>query len=167
MVIKPERKGKEKLFFNLCTQVVQENMLEIYDLDYFPGQSLLRVFIYNIETETATLDDCAKVDRALTPFIESEDWMPQELNLEISSPGIYRSLNSLEHFQKSIGKYLSVLLCKKLDTNSFSDLPRKLLNTKKINGMLVECNETEILLENKESKLKLQYSEIKKANIEN
>jgi ribosome maturation factor RimP len=167
MVLKPERKGKEKLFFDLCTQVVKENMLEIYDLDYFPGQSLLRIFIYNIETETATLDDCAKIDRALTPFIESEDWMPKELNLEISSPGIYRSLNSVEHFYNSIGKSLSVLLCKKLGIDSFTDLPKKLLNTKKINGLLIECNETEILLESKENKLKLQYSEIKKANIEN
>ncbi len=167
MVLKPERKGKEKLFFDLCTQVVKENMLEVYDLDYFPGQSLLRVFIYDRATETATLDDCAKIDRALTPFIESEDWMPQELNLEISSPGIYRSLNSLDHFSKSIGKSLSVLLCRKLDSNSFSGLPKKLLNTKKINGLLVECNDNEILLKNKESKLRLEYSEIKKANIEN
>ena len=127
----------------------------------------MRVFIYNIETETATLDDCAKIDRALTPFIESEDWMPEELNLEISSPGIYRSLNSVEHFSNSIGKSLSVLLCKKLDSNSFSDLPKKLLNTKKINGLLIECNENEILLESKENKLRLQYSEIKKVNIDN
>jgi len=165
LVLREERSGMDKKFFELCQKVVSAEGLEIYDLDYLPGSHELRLYIQNPETGTAVIEDCIKIDKAMTPFIEEEEWMPSELTLEVSSPGVYRNLTSLEHFKTVEGQNVQLTLKKKLD-DDLEGLPKKLKGQKKIIGTLIEVLEEGIAIEIEDLRIDLKYDEIKKANLE-
>lgn len=156
----------EQKFFDLCSKVVNENDLKIYDLDYQPNQFALRVFIMNPETNTAVLDDCIKIDRALTPYIDEEDWMPAELTLEVSSPGLFRHLKEKWHFEMSIGEQIQLNL-KDFLGEGFSDrLSKKNWKSKKVVGVLKGINDETLEIEIEEQLIPISLEQIKKANLE-
>ena len=47
-----------------------------------------------------TVDDCAKVSRALSKVLDEKDPIKNEYNLEVSSPGIDRPLTKPHHFER-------------------------------------------------------------------
>lgn len=162
-VLKPGPKGLEKKFIELASQVVGECGLDIYDVEYIPGSHTLRVFIQNPHTKTAELDDCVKVDRAFTPYFDTLDWIPEEIILEVSSPGIYRDLKKVEHFVSAVGQPINVTIKKKLD----GDYPKKLAGQRRFVASLTRATEEGIELEwEKQVTLNLNYDDIKKANVE-
>jgi ribosome maturation factor RimP len=164
-----ERKGIEKRFFDLCFKVVESENLSLYDMEYIPGQSELRVFIQDEKTGTALIEDCVRVDRAFTPYIEAEEWMPESLTLQVSSPGLYRKLRTLEHFQSAVGKMILVTIKKKLepeDVESDDIASKKLLGEKKFIGKLLQVEDSEIVLETEELKVKIKFENIKRSNLE-
>ncbi|MDH4467478.1 MAG: hypothetical protein QE271_05415 [Bacteriovoracaceae bacterium] len=81
--------------------------LKLYDLEYQTGSALLRLFIINPETLTAEMPDCVRVDHALTEPLQA-DWIPEGITLEVSSPGIYRSLRTPWHFEMSVGRRIKL-----------------------------------------------------------
>ena len=149
----------QKKFYELVEKVVMEKGLCLYDMDYFPGSGELRVFIYSSETKTAQIEDCMAIDRALTPYIDSLDWMPEKLTLEVSSPGIYRSLKSIEHFDLAVGE----LVCLNLNAAGKKEVE---LKNKKLVGELFSYDNKGIEVDFEGRKLKLPYEYLKSANVE-
>jgi ribosome maturation factor RimP len=49
------------------------------------------------------IDDCSKLSRALSSLFDSHDPMPDEYDLEVSSPGIDRPLMRIEDFARFVG----------------------------------------------------------------
>jgi ribosome maturation factor RimP len=173
--LKLERQGLEKKFFDLCTEIVKNEGLELYGLDYLKGQCLLRLFVQNPETKTAQLEDCAKVDRALTPFVEELEWMPAELTLEVSSPGVYRDIKEAFYFQGLVGERIAFALFEKLSEkdlvadSELSKSGKKLLNDKKVTVYLNEFSEEYLVVspeKNDMTRVKINIGNIKKANVE-
>ncbi len=169
------RTGIEKKFFDLCQKVVGEQGLELYGLDYISGQQLLRLYVQDPGTKTAQLDDCAKVDRALTPFIEEEEWMPQELTLEVSSPGVYRDVKEAILFKDLVGERVVLSLNQKMTSDDvvssgeISGLVKKLLKDKKVIVWIDSFAEDHMLVkpeENSNELIKVSFENIKKANVE-
>ena len=107
----------EEKFFHLCQRVVEDNALELYHLEYRGGQGLLRVMIQDPETRGASIEHCVQIDRALSPFIAQEEWIPEKLTLEVSSPGLNRPLQTEKHFQQSIGERIAIKLNAPYDCN--------------------------------------------------
>ena len=168
-----ERKGLEKKFFELCSEVVSEFNLELYALDYLPGSHVLRVFIQDPSTKTAVLENCAAVDRKLTPFIEELEWMPSELTLEVSSPGVYREIKEGSHFVEVVGQRLALNLGRKLQVEDiFENLNapncKKLaIGQKKIVAKLESISGEEFVFNfQDEFKFLVSIQGIKKANVE-
>ncbi len=168
MVLREERKGIDKKFYELCEKVVKEEGLDLYDMDYISGSHCLRLFIKAHKTETAQIEECIKVDRALTEHIDESDWMPEVLNLEVSSPGLFRQITSIEHFKLTCGK--DILLVLKSGLSHYSDesssLQKKHEKAKKVIGRLHGADEDGIDIEIFNKRFSLPYSEIKKANLE-
>lgn len=160
------RSGVEGKFFDLCTMVAKNLGYELYDLEYIIGSKLLRVYIMNPQTKTALIDDCVKMDDALTPYFESETWMPQEITLEVSSPGIYRNIRTLDHFQKALGNKVAFVLNKSLSGEEYSELPRSITTQKKLIAKLVEVKDSALAVEIETFKFNIKLDDIKKANIE-
>lgn len=166
MDITKERIGLEKKFWTLALDVVRAQELELYDLEYLPGQHLLRLYIMNPETKSAVIEDCIKVDHALTPYFESETWMPEEVTLEVGSPGVYRNVNSLAHFQMGIGEIHSVTIMGSLDEGLNPAVPKKISAAKKFRGELLEAKPDLIILKIEDYKVSIHLSAIKKAQVD-
>ncbi|WP_127716420.1 ribosome maturation factor RimP [Halobacteriovorax sp. HLS] len=166
MVLKEERVGIEKKFYEVCAPLCTELGYEVYDLEYIKGSFVLRIFILNPETGTALIEDCSKVDKAMTPIVEQADWMPNELVLEVSSPGMFRHLNTVDHFQMSLDKEILVATKKRLTLENYPGLPKKLQGERKIVGKLLLASEVGITIESLDYKIELNYEDIKKANLE-
>ena len=49
-----------------------------------------------------TVDDCAKVSRAISAVMDEKDPIEKKYTLEVSSPGLDRPLTKLEHFKRYI-----------------------------------------------------------------
>ncbi|PIK15815.1 hypothetical protein [Halobacteriovorax sp. JY17] len=166
MVLREESTGIEKKFYELCSKLCLELNLEIYDLEYLKGSHTLRVFIMDPATKTALIEDCSKLDKALTPFIEEEEWMPSELTLEVSSPGMFRHLTTVEHFKMSLDQDIQFTVKTRLVNDSFPGIPKSLQGERKLIGKLKTVSEDGICVLADSFELNLKYDDIKKANLE-
>jgi ribosome maturation factor RimP len=63
---------------------------------------IVRIFIDRIDGGV-TLDDCVQVTRAIGFVLDGEQIIPGPYNLEVSSPGINRSLTKPTHFERFKG----------------------------------------------------------------
>jgi ribosome maturation factor RimP len=70
-------------------------------------QWLLRIYI-DRETDGVTLGDCEAVSRDLGTVLDVEDIMPHSYTLEVSSPGLDRSLTRPEHYRKCRGSLVKI-----------------------------------------------------------
>ncbi|MBT7608163.1 MAG: hypothetical protein HN576_00300 [Bacteriovoracaceae bacterium] len=168
MVLRQERTGIDKKFYELCSKVVSDEGLTIYDMDYLPGSHCLRLYITQGETDTAVIEDCAKIDKALSPFIDESEWMPEILNLEVSSPGLFRQLTTVEHFELVCGKDISLNLKQNIAEYIKG---REKVNKKQNKAKNVICKLLAVKEESLEVvafglKISLLFTEIKKANLE-
>jgi len=68
---------------------------------------VLRLDIRNRETDTS-LDDCERMSRAVEPVFDQSDAMPADYILEVSSPGIGRSLTHDRDFASFKGFVVTV-----------------------------------------------------------
>ncbi|MBL6990538.1 MAG: hypothetical protein ISR65_12205 [Bacteriovoracaceae bacterium] len=156
----------EKCFHNLCQKVVYDCNLILYGLEFNKHSSTLRLYIMDEKTKTVAIEDCVRVDRALSPCFEEESgnsWMPDSITLEVSSPGMFRELKTLEHFNWAIGERVAVVLFYNLEAQGLS---KKLKKSKKVVGLLKEATNKCIKLEIEEQLIEVNYTNIKKANLE-
>ncbi len=166
-----ERKGLEKKFFELVEGVVQGEGYTLYDLEYLAPQKLLRLYIMNPETQTAVIEDCVQVDRALTEPFEKNDWIPEDVVLEVSSPGIYRKLRSREHFEWSLEQRISLKYRGDLDFGE--EQKNKALKGQNLIGFLKGVNgdgdfelTVEVPLKDKTINVNIDSKQLVKANCE-
>lgn len=166
MELSKKRSSLEQKFYELSSEIVKSSGLELYDMEYNSGQSLLRVFIIDPQTKSAELDDCVKVDRAFSEPCEELEWIPDSLVLEVSSPGVYRNLKTVEHFETAIGELVSCTISGKLSDQQVEVLPKKLKKAKKFRGILNKVTEENIIIEIDGNELELNYGLIKKAHLD-
>jgi ribosome maturation factor RimP len=166
MVLRGTRSGLELKFLELASKILSELKLEMYDLEWSGPSGELRLFIMNPATKTAVLEDCVKVDRAFTPYMESETWIPENFTLEVSSPGLFRNLTTIEHFKGVVGQDITLGLAKKIDETIYPDFPKVLRNNLKIKVKLLEVKDDSIMIDARGVLIEVPFSQIKKANLE-
>jgi len=161
-----QRSELEVKFVELCSQVVQDLDLEIYDLEYLSSQFILRVYVQDPKTKSAVIEDCIKLDHALTEHIEDLEWMPKELTLEVSSPGMFRDLRCKDHFEAVAGEMVDLILFKDFDSIvECEDLPRRLKKQKKIRIKVIETMDNGIVVSEDDQKFEIDFKLIKKAKL--
>ena len=165
MVLRAPRSGLELKFFEIASKILSELHLEMYDLEWHAPSGELRLFIMDPKTKTAVLDDCVKVDRAFNPYME-ETWVPDNFTLEVSSPGLFRGLSTLEHFKGVVGQDITLNLNKKIDETVYPEFPKALRNNLKIKVKLVEVKDESIMIDAKGAMVEVPFTQIKKANLE-
>jgi ribosome maturation factor RimP len=166
MFINKMPQGLELKFNELCRPVVESCGLKLYFLEYQPTNKLLRLFVMDPKTQSAVIDDCVKVDHALSePFMNS-DWIPEGVILEVSSPGIYRPLSMIEHFKISLGQMVSMTIMGQLPLELNKNLKPALAKQKKFRGSLLSVDEDQVELGVEELKVTIPFSIIKKAQLD-
>ena len=83
----------------IATPVATDLGLDVVGAVFHTNQSppVLRVDIRNLQEDTG-LDDCERMSRALEAALDQADIIPDAYVLEVSSPGISRSLTSDREF---------------------------------------------------------------------
>ncbi len=84
---------------------------ELWGLEYRPwgrGRSLLRVFIDS--ERGVTIDDCQRVSTQVSALLDVENPIVDSYRLEVSSPGLDRTLFRREQYEASVGRRVNVRL---------------------------------------------------------
>lgn len=133
----------------LIKSKIEDIGYELYDVEYVKeGKNYyLRIFID--KENGIDLEDCEKVNNAITNLLDEADYIKEQYYLEVSSPGIERVLRKDSHFEKNIGNNIEIKLFKK-DEN----------NKKEYIGILEEFNDNMITI-----KLDKQTISINRKNI--
>jgi ribosome maturation factor RimP len=84
---------------DLATPIAEDLGLEVVGAVFHTNQSppALRVDVRNQQTDTS-LNDCERMSRALEAELDSLDFIPDAYVLEVSSPGISRTLTTDREF---------------------------------------------------------------------
>ena len=139
----------EEKVTNLVEPIIEKIGYELYDVEYAKeGKNyFLRIFIDS--EKGIDLNDCEKVNDAITDILDTENYIKDQYFLEISSPGIERVLRKDKHLEKNIGTNNKVKLIKK-DENE----------KKKYLGKLKKYNQNEIVIEQEEKEIKIERKNI-------
>ncbi len=99
----------------LLNPIVEKYGVEIYDVEYVKEGSDFYLRAYIDKPEGVNIIDCENVSRALSDALDKEDFIPDAYILEVSSPGLGRTLKKDKHLAKSIGKEVEIKLFKAID----------------------------------------------------
>lgn len=99
----------------LLQPIVERFGVEIYDVEYVKegGEWYLRAYID--KPEGVNIIDCENVSRALSEEMDKVDFIQDAYILEVSSPGLGRTLKKEKHFLKSMGQEVEVRTYKPID----------------------------------------------------
>lgn len=105
----------ERAAYELAVPAAQSAGYSVYDVEYVKEgpHRFLRVFIDR--DGGVDIDDCEAVSRLLSRLLDERDVVSENYFLEVSSPGIERSLRQDEHFQAAVGQRVRLKLFQPLD----------------------------------------------------
>lgn len=141
-------KNIEEKVEQLLEKTINELGYELYDIEYAKeGKDyFLRIFID--KNEGIDLNDCEKVNDAVNPILDAADYIKEQYFLEISSPGIERTLRKDKHLKQNIGEKVEIKLFKPINKQ------------KNIIGILKDYNAEQIEIETSEEVCKIDRKNI-------
>ena len=139
--------------YEMVKPISDELNYEIYHIEYVKenGEYYLRIYI---EKEGGiTLNDCEALSRRVSDLMDEKDPIAEAYFLEVSSPGLNRTLFTEAHYKRFVGREVMVKLTKAIE------------GKKSIKGILKEVNEENIVVE-ADSLVIVPKDKIKSTNIE-
>ncbi len=134
--------------------VVKSVGLELYDTVVVNenDETIFRVSVLCNEIEDekkkgVSLDECVELTHMISPLLDVTPPVSGEYRLEVGSPGIERKLTTLEHFRKSMGENISILLEEK----------------EKIKGKLIKVEGNKLFVEKEGQTEEIDFNAVKKA----
>jgi len=119
------------------------------------GSKSSRVVQFFVDHEGGiTLDECADLSRKLSHCLDShdEDLELGSYRLEVSSPGVDRSLRTERDFKRNMGRRVSI---------SFLEADRRV----DMEGVVVRTNDTSVCIQTKGETSCVPYTAIQKAKV--
>lgn len=110
-----KREDYESKTEELLAPIAEANQVEIYDVEYVKEGSDYYLRAYIDKPEGVNILDCENVSRALSEALDKADFIPEAYILEVSSPGLGRTLKKDKHLEKSIGEEVEIKLFKPID----------------------------------------------------
>ena len=139
--------------YEMVKPIADELNYEIYHVEYVKENGEYYLIIY-IEKECGiTLSDCEALSRRVSDVMDEKDPITEAYFLEVSSPGLNRTLFTEAHYKRFVGREVMVKLAKAID------------GKKSVKGILKEVNEENIIIE-ADTLISIPKEKIKSANIE-
>jgi ribosome maturation factor RimP len=114
----------------LVEPIASDLQLDLYDVEQRGGTMRVTLDTPPGSDGSVDLDQLALATRLISRELDHQDPIPGKYTLEVTSPGVERTLRTPEHFQREIGKTLAVRLA-----NVESDQRR-------VEGILVAADDT-------------------------
>jgi ribosome maturation factor RimP len=137
---------------DLAEAVVSRRSLRLWDVEVAgqPGRLVVRVFVDG--DEGVDLDTVAQVSEEISRGLDLKDPIGGRYTLEVSSPGLERTLRLPSHFELSVGRKV---ILKTVD--------RVVGGSHRIEGVIRSATPDEVELETGQGELKLPYDSIRSA----
>lgn len=134
---------------NLLQPIIEKNGYDLYDVEYSKeGKNyFLRIFID--KPEGIDLNDCEKINDAITDILDEANYIKEQYFLEVSSPGIERILRKEKHLNQNIGKEIHINLFKKDDKGN-----------KEYQGILKNFTPENIIIEKEKEEIEIERKNI-------
>jgi len=128
-------------------KVVESHGAKLYDTEVVneDGHTVYRVYI--LKEGGVDLDLCADISRDLSPMLDVYPPVSGQYYLEVSSPGVERTLKKPEHFERSVGEKVYL----------------KLSSGDRVKGTLKGFENGEVILETEHGEERFPLNEIRKA----
>ena len=103
----------EEKIEELIKDKIEKIGYDLYDVEYAKEgpNYYLRIIIDN--EKGIDLNDCEKVTNEINDTLEKADYIKEQYYLEVSSPGIERTLRKDKHLEKNKGNQIQIKLFKK------------------------------------------------------
>ena len=139
--------------YEMVKPIADELNYDIYHVEYVKENGELYLRIYIEKDGGITLSDCEALSRRVSDLMDEKDPIKDPYFLEVSSPGLNRTLFTEEHYKRFIGREAMVKFTKSVD------------GKKNIKGILKEVNEDSIVVE-ADQLINIPKDKIKSVNIE-
>ncbi|KTC87958.1 MULTISPECIES: ribosome maturation factor RimP [Legionella] len=133
--------------------LVEDLGYEFWGCEYLSQgkHSLLRIYID--KEDGINVEDCERVSKQISAYLDVEDPIPGNYSLEISSPGIPRPLFYKEQYKRYLGQDVQIKLFKPVN------------GSRKLKGTILDVSEDVLILQMGEEKIEIPFSHIVKANL--
>ena len=134
----------------LLVPVTETYGVSVYDVEYVTenGEKYLRAYID--KEGGATIDDCENVSRAFETKLDESGLIDEQYILEVSSPGLGRTLSKDRHLEKSIGESVEISFYKQMVIREDESSSIK---SKSIAGILKAFDKDTITIEDTETEI--------------
>ena len=95
--------------------LMEELGFELVDVEYVKEAGTWYLRAYIDKEGGIAVDDCEVISRALSDWLDKEDFIDDSYILEVSSPGLGRPLKKEKDFVRSMGKDVDVRLYRQLN----------------------------------------------------
>lgn len=109
-----------KNLISLCEKIVQEKGFLFIEAVVRGSGSIPVIEVYMDSPNPLTIDDCALVSRELQAVLEETKAAGENFRLDVSSPGIDRSLKYIEQYRKHTGSKFEVVCLEGQEKKKFS-----------------------------------------------
>lgn len=132
----------------LLTPIAEANGCSVYDVEYVKEGSQWYLRCYLDKPEGVNIIDCENVSRALSAKLDEVDFIDSAYILEVSSPGLGRTLKKDKHLQKSIGEVVEIRTYRPIEKQ------------KEFEGILKAFDSDSITIETEETELKFERADV-------
>ena len=134
----------------LLVPVTETYGVSVYDVEYVTenGEKYLRAYID--KEGGVTIDDCENVSRAFETKLDESGLIEEQYILEVSSPGLGRTLSKDRHLEKSIGESVEISFYKQMVIREDESSSIK---SKSIAGILKAFDKDTITIEDTETEI--------------
>lgn len=140
----------------LAMPLADEYGYELVDVEFLKEAGSWHLRVYMDKEGGITIDDLAKVNRALSAKMDELDFIEETYILEVSSPGLTRPFRKPKDFIRNIGNDVEVKLYRPViweeDGKKYSD--------KEFIGILKEYKDDQIILQFEEDTMTIPLSDI-------
>ena len=109
------REDYESRTEQLLKPIAEANGVSVYDVEYVKEGSDHYLRAYIDKPGGVNIQDCENVSRALSDELDRQDFIPDAYILEVSSPGLGRTLKKDRHLEAAIGQEVEIKLYKPID----------------------------------------------------
>lgn len=143
-----KRENYELTAERLLTPIVERVGVSVYDVEYVKEGSDWYLRVYIDKPEGVNINDCVEVNRAFSDILDEEDFIEESYILEVSSPGLGRTLKKDRHLQHSIGEEVEIKTYKPID------------KVKEFSGVLMSFDSESLTIENEDGQRTFARSDI-------
>jgi len=145
---------KTEQLATLLQPVIEDLGFQLWGIEYQPrkGDALLRIYIDH--DNGISVDDCATVSHEVSGVLDVEDPIKSAYTLEVSSPGMDRTLFNPEQFAQFAGENARVTVAQAID------------GQRKFRGRILGVEGDNITLDSDNNPVTIEFGNILKAKLD-